>query len=541
MFLSLSGTAVFVGLMMMTAGFVLTLAGWFAPPITDTVLRVRMAGPVTLLLGFVLLMFSYILCAIEQQKCSECCYQYIRAREKENDIRSCDDSDTMMTSPNGMHIDHVITQNHVASSEHHSIPDQIQILQQHLAQLQMNQEAMLHPGMNYVYNPLIAAYSLHPNVTSGQVTPNGHVYNRSPITSHDQMEAIVSKNSHIPFIDEPSSDTSVQIESDGANNNNIDDSFPPQRGHIVQLPKHKKGSKHKTSKSKSSERDLHLSNVIKNSNAKDFHDSNEELWPKRRQSKKDLLHSLKVHSKKFCEDGNGALHLTDYYSQMQDASKPPVATPREQSLLNRVPTSERLSLCVPITPDSEDELTDKLEGLSTNSSLTSQLSPQINGTSKNSGRDNLGHVIVNVGTTTSSSWESTGDSGKAACDSTENSHLLPKESNRLSHISKHTDFSKLSSVKVLAGSDYVHKNTADVTKKPRQQKNVMSLDLVSHIPVTSPKLQKPITSVKPLPKNQSSPKSPKVLPLKSPKVPVARARIISKPDPTYNEMADSTV
>ena len=525
--------------MMMTAGFVLTLAGWFAPPITDTVLRVRMAGPVTLLLGFVLLVFSYILCAIEQQKCSECCYQYIRAREKENDLRSCD-ADAMITSPNGMHIDHVITQNHVSSPQlHHSIPDQIQILQQHLAQLQMNQEAMLHPGMNYVYNPLIAAYSLHPNVTSGQVTPNGHVHNKSPISSHDQMEAIVSKNSHIPFIDEPSSDTSVQIESDGANNN-IDDPFPPQRGHIVQLPKHKKGSKHKTSKSKSSDRDLHFSNVIKNSNAKDFHDSKEELWPKRRQSKKDLLNSLKIHSKKSCEDGNGALHLTDYYSQMQDASKLPVVTPREQSLPNRVPTSERLSLCVPITPDSEDELTDKLEGLSTNSSFTSQLSPQINGTSRNSGKDNLGHVIVNVGTT--SSWESTVNSQNDACDSTENSHLLPKELNRLSHsYTKHTDVLKTSSVKVMAGSDYVHKNTADVTKKPRQQKNVMSLDLVSQIQVTSPKLQKPITSVKPLPKNQSSPKSPKVLPLKSPKAPVARARIISKPEPSYNEMADSTV
>ena len=428
--------------MMMTAGFVLTLAGWFAPPITDTVLRVRMAGPVTLLLGFVLLVFSYILCAIEQQKCSECCYQYIRAREKENDIRSCD-ADAMMTSPNGMHIDHVITQNHVSSPQHHhSIPDQIQILQQHLAQLQMNQEAMLHPGMNYVYNPLIAAYSLHPNVTSGQVTPNGHVHNKSPISSHDQMEAIVSKNSHIPFIDEPSSDTSVQIESDGANNNNIDDPFPPQRGHIVQLPKHKKGSKHKTSKSKSSERDLHFSNVIKNSNAKDFHDSKEELWPKRRQSKKDLLNSLKIHSKKSCEDGNGALHLTDYYSQMQDASKLLVVAPREQSLPNRVPTSERLSLCVPITPDSEDELTDKLEGLSTNSSFTSQLSPQINGTSKNSVKDNLGHVIVNVGTT--SSWESAVNSQNNACDSTENSHLLPKELNRLSHsYTKHTDLSQV--------------------------------------------------------------------------------------------------
>ena len=523
--------------MMMTAGFVLTLAGWFAPPITDTVLRVRMAGPVTLLLGFLLLILSYILCAIEQQKCSECCYQYIRAREKENDIRTCD-ADAMMTSPNGMHIDHVVTQNHVTSPQHHhSIPDQIQILQQHLAQLQMNQEALLHPGMNYVYNPLIAAYSLHPNVTAGQGTPNGHVNSKSPISSHDQMEAIVSKNSHIPFIDEPSSDTSVQIESDAANNNLEGETFPPQRGHIVQLPKHKKGSKHKSSKSKSSERDLHFSNVIKNSNAKDFHDSKEELWPKRRQSKTDLLNSLKVHSKKSREDGNGALHLTDYYSQMQDASRPPVVSSREQSLPpNRVPTSERLSLCVPITPDSEDELTDKLEGISTNSSFTSQLSPQINGTSRNNGKDNLGHVIVNVGT--ASSWDSTVDSG--TCDSTENSHLLPKEFNRLSHsYTKHTDYLKSSSAKVMSGSDYIHKNTADVTKKPRQQKNVMSLDLVSHKQVTSSIPKKPMTSVKPLPKNQSSPKSPKVLPLKSLRAPVAR--VIAKPEPSFNEMADSTV
>lgn len=61
-------------LILMTGGFVLTLAGWFAPPISDSVIRVRMAGPGALLAGAVLLFLSCIMCAYTQRKCCSCCY-----------------------------------------------------------------------------------------------------------------------------------------------------------------------------------------------------------------------------------------------------------------------------------------------------------------------------------------------------------------------------------------------------------------------------------------------------------------------------------
>ena len=509
--------------MMMTAGFVLTLAGWFAPPITDTVLRVRMAGPVTLLLGFALLIFSYILCAIEQQKCSECCYQCIRAREKENDIRSCDEH-SLLKSSNGMHIDHVITQNHVTSPQIPSIPDQIQILQQHLAQLQMNQEALLHTGLGYVYNPLTTAYSLHPNVASGQNTHdlNDHVSSKSQVSSHDKMEAIISKNVHIPYIDEPSSDTLVHIGYE-SNHNSFDsvmNTFVPQKERIVRLHKSKKGCKHKISKKKLFMKEIHFSNVITNSNAEDFQDYENEIWPQRRHSKKDLSVNLNLHSRSSSMDGNGALHVTDY-SQVQDKIKPSDVTLREHGIPNRVSTTERLSFCVPVTPDSEAELTDKPEVLSRHSSFTSQIGLQRNGTKKQKNRQNTGHVIVNIGTSPCTSSESSVDSNNEKSVFTPNNQL---------------DFPKPSSLEGLDPLEY--KNTAD-TKK---QKNAISLDLVSHVQVASTNLHnKPITSVKPLPKDLSSLQSPKVLPLKSPKPPIARARIIQKSDSPYDEMAESTV
>ena len=456
--------------------------------------------------------------------------------------------DSMMTSPNGMHIDHVITQNHVTSPQHHhSIPDQIQILQKRLAQLQMNQEALLHPGLNYVYNPLIAAYSLHPNVAPGQdiQNSNGHVNKTSPNNNYDQMEAIISRNSHIPYIDDPSSESSAQNESESNQSNNCEntmDTFPSQRGHIVKLPKPKKGSKHKNSKTM---KNLHFSNVIKNSNAEELNDQDEDVWSKRRQSKKELLSDLQVHSMKSTENGNGALQLTDYYSQMRDTSKyPRMPSIEHVGMPYRVPTSERLSFCVPVTPDSEGELADKLEGLSTNSSFTSQLSPQTNGTARNSSLENLGHVIVNIGTSPCPSWDSNVNSNKENCDSTEKSQLLPKDlDGHTQSYSQYMNVPKSSTVKVMASSEYVHRNTSVSKKQLRpQQRNVMSLDLVSHVQVTSsPNLQKPITSVKPLPKNLSSPQSPKVLPLKSPRQPVVRARIIQRPGSPYSEMADSTV
>jgi hypothetical protein len=58
----------------MTAGFVLTLMGWFAPPMNAFVLNVRMGGPIALLVGFVFMLCSCLMCAVNQGRCCTCCY-----------------------------------------------------------------------------------------------------------------------------------------------------------------------------------------------------------------------------------------------------------------------------------------------------------------------------------------------------------------------------------------------------------------------------------------------------------------------------------
>ena len=59
----------------MTAGFVLTLMGWFAPPMNNFVLNVRTGGPIALLVGFVFMLCSCLMCAVNQGKCCQCCYK----------------------------------------------------------------------------------------------------------------------------------------------------------------------------------------------------------------------------------------------------------------------------------------------------------------------------------------------------------------------------------------------------------------------------------------------------------------------------------
>ena len=75
-------TVIFLSLILMTAGFVLTLMGWFAPPLNNFVLNVRMGGPIALLVGFVFLLCSCLMCAVEQGKCCHCC----RAGFKDEDL-----------------------------------------------------------------------------------------------------------------------------------------------------------------------------------------------------------------------------------------------------------------------------------------------------------------------------------------------------------------------------------------------------------------------------------------------------------------------
>ena len=60
-----------LGLMVMTAGFFLTMAEWFAPVKNDAVPKVRLTGPLCLGTAFTLLILSCLCCAIEQYNC-EC-------------------------------------------------------------------------------------------------------------------------------------------------------------------------------------------------------------------------------------------------------------------------------------------------------------------------------------------------------------------------------------------------------------------------------------------------------------------------------------
>ena len=67
---------IFTALVLSTAGFVLTITAWFAPPLSTFVDRVRVAGPVILLVGFFLMILSCILCSFVQGRCCACCYAF---------------------------------------------------------------------------------------------------------------------------------------------------------------------------------------------------------------------------------------------------------------------------------------------------------------------------------------------------------------------------------------------------------------------------------------------------------------------------------
>ena len=67
---------IFTALIVSTAGFVLTLTGWFAPALNSFVDNVRLAGPVILLAGFIIMIMSCAMCSFVQGRCCFCCYKY---------------------------------------------------------------------------------------------------------------------------------------------------------------------------------------------------------------------------------------------------------------------------------------------------------------------------------------------------------------------------------------------------------------------------------------------------------------------------------
>lgn len=63
----------FVGLILMTVGFCLAMAGWFTPPVTVGVLPIRVAGTIAFFAGLAVLLGSCFACAIQQRRCCRRC------------------------------------------------------------------------------------------------------------------------------------------------------------------------------------------------------------------------------------------------------------------------------------------------------------------------------------------------------------------------------------------------------------------------------------------------------------------------------------
>ena len=97
---------IYISLILMTAGFGLTLMGWFAPPMNHFVLTVRTGGPITLLIGSVLLLCSCFMCAVNQGNCSQCCYhrhmQFIGGKPKLHDDHNCNTTQKCVTQDNSV-------------------------------------------------------------------------------------------------------------------------------------------------------------------------------------------------------------------------------------------------------------------------------------------------------------------------------------------------------------------------------------------------------------------------------------------------------
>ena len=74
---------VFTGLILATAGFFLTLAGWFAPPINNSVRGVRLAGPIMLVVGLTILLCACLSRALGHNECCSQCIQFYSAHRKQ--------------------------------------------------------------------------------------------------------------------------------------------------------------------------------------------------------------------------------------------------------------------------------------------------------------------------------------------------------------------------------------------------------------------------------------------------------------------------
>lgn len=77
--------SVYITLIIITAGFVLTVCSWLAPPVTIFVDNVRIIGISALAVGAILLSILCIIAAVNQGKCFWVCYSW----NTEKEVPSC--------------------------------------------------------------------------------------------------------------------------------------------------------------------------------------------------------------------------------------------------------------------------------------------------------------------------------------------------------------------------------------------------------------------------------------------------------------------
>ena len=72
--------SVYISLIVLTAGFVLTICSWLAPPLNSFVDNVRVIGIVSLAVGSAILSISCIVSALNHGRCCGICYRFSNSK-----------------------------------------------------------------------------------------------------------------------------------------------------------------------------------------------------------------------------------------------------------------------------------------------------------------------------------------------------------------------------------------------------------------------------------------------------------------------------
>ena len=110
---------IFTALVLSTAGFVLTITAWFAPPLNNFVANVRLAGPLILVFGFLLMILSCFLCSFVQGRCCACCYRFSSRKQL-----LCYREDRECTPDANVYYEMTDEQNVPNYMDYHNVPQQ---------------------------------------------------------------------------------------------------------------------------------------------------------------------------------------------------------------------------------------------------------------------------------------------------------------------------------------------------------------------------------------------------------------------------------